>query len=326
MRLPAIVLLGTALATTTVAAQERVDRTFGTRAGTVEIQNVAGSVRVTGWDRDEVRVTGTLGEGTERLEIDEARGLIRVVLPRNARNVKGSDLEVRVPAGRGLNVRTVSADIGVEGMGGAVNARSTSGDVEISGTPRQVTAASTSGDVDVEVTTGRVQVSSTSGDVTVGGTVREAVSVESVSGDVNVTARTPEVRAKAVSGDVALRGVSGRVSAGTVSGDAEIVDSRIQYGSFETVSGNLRYEGELMRGVAFDIKSHSGDVELILPAGVDAEFEAKTFSGDIRSDFGGEVRRTSRYTPNKELRVTAGSGGGLVTVQTFSGTVTLSRR
>lgn len=327
MKISALAFVTAALGAAPLAAQQSVDESFSTRAATIEVVNVAGTVRVTGWNRNEVRVTGRLGQGTERLQIDQGRGVIRVVIPRNARNVRGSDLEVRIPEGRGLTVRTVSADIGVQGVNGTVAARSTSGDVEISGSPREVVAASTSGDVDVRATTtSRVQISSTSGDLSVDGTVNESVSVESVSGDVEVTARTPEVRARAVSGDITLRGVTGRVSAGTVSGNAEILDSRIQYGSFETVSGNLRYQGELLRGVAFDIKSHSGDVELVLPARVDAELEAKTFSGDIRSDFGGDVRRTSRYTPNKELRVTTGSGGGLVTVQTFSGTVKFIRR
>src|SRR5690606_3410260 len=98
-------------------------------------------------------------------------------------------------------------------------------------------------------------------------------------GDVEVTASTSEVRAKSVSGDVALHGVGGRVSASTVSGDTEILESRIQYGSFESVSGNLRFTGELQRGGAFNLRSHSGDIELQLPAGQAAEFEVKTFSG-----------------------------------------------
>ena len=36
--------------------------------GSVEVSNVSGTVTVTGWDRNEVEVTGELGEGTERLE------------------------------------------------------------------------------------------------------------------------------------------------------------------------------------------------------------------------------------------------------------------
>jgi DUF4097 and DUF4098 domain-containing protein YvlB len=158
------------------------------------------------------------------------------------------------------------------------------------------------------------------------GTVRESVNAESVSGDLDVSAATPEVRAHAVSGNVALRGVSGRVSAGTVSGDTEILESRIQYGAFETVSGAFLFEGELQRGVGFNIQSHSGDVELRLPGGVGADFEVTTFSGDILNDFGPDGSRTAGRGPGRELRFTAGAGGGTVAIKSFSGNVRLLRR
>lgn len=330
MRMNAILPALLILAALPAAAQQRVDETIpSATTGEVEIVNTSGSVTVTGWNRSEIRVTGTLGEGTERLELDRGRErtAIRVVLPRNARNVQGSDLEIHVPAGKSVRVRTVSADVAIDDVQGRLAANSTSGDIQIAGRPVEVVAGSTSGDVTVRADgSQRVQASSTSGDVEISGSVRESVSVESVSGDVVVTATTPEVRAKAVSGDVRLQGVSGRISASTVSGDALVRDSRIQYGSFETVSGKLRYEGDLVRGAALDVQSHSGSVELVLPAGLSAEIEASTFSGDIVNEFGGTVRRKSRYAPGQELRFTAGQGGGLITAQTFSGTLKLLRR
>ena len=77
----------------------------------IEIFNLLGSVRVTGWDRNEVSVEATLGEGTERLEFRNNGGdvEIRVVVPRarrrNPNRVIGeSHLEIMVP-------RTASLDI-----------------------------------------------------------------------------------------------------------------------------------------------------------------------------------------------------------------------
>lgn len=330
MKIPALVFAMLSIAPGWLGAQQEIDETLRTAAtGRVEIHNLAGNVRVTGWGRNEIRVTGTLGRGAERLDISPRGSTteIRVVLPRNARNVRGSDLEIRVPEGKEVVVRTTSAEIEVEEITGIVAAHSTSGDVVVSGRPRAVTAVSTSGDVVVDVSsTTRVQGRSTSGDVRVNGTVREAVDVESTSGDVEVSASTPEMRAKSVSGDVMLRGATGRVSASTISGDTEILDSRIQHGSFETVSGELRFSGELQRGGAFNLQSHSGDIELALPGGAGAEFEVKTFSGEIDTEFAAQVQRVSRYGPGKELRFTAGNGGSLVTVKTFSGNVRLLRR
>ena len=67
--------------------------------GAVEISNVAGTVRVTGWDRNEVEVTGELGEGTERLDfavVDKVTR-VKVILPNRSNNVEDTDLVVRVP-------------------------------------------------------------------------------------------------------------------------------------------------------------------------------------------------------------------------------------
>lgn len=330
MRIITMVLAATAVSTATISAQQQVDETFPSDAtGTVQISNVSGRVTVHGWDRNEIRVTGALGRGTERLELDRGRqrSEIRVVIPRNARNVRGSDLHIRVPVGKQVTVSTVSADIEIGGVRGAVNARSTSGEVEIDGRPAAVRATSTSGDVTVNVSTdGRVVASTTSGDVTIAGSVGDGVSAESVSGDVVVTARTQEVRAKSVSGDVGLEGVRGRASGSTVSGDVRVVGGQLQYASLESVSGDLLYEGDLSSGAAFDLESHSGDITLVLPRGVGADFDVRTFSGSIQSQFGGEVRRTSQYGPGRELRISNGGSGGILRIQTFSGTVKLQRR
>ena len=83
--------------------------------GDVEISNVSGDVVVTGWDREQIEVTGTLGRGSERLEfVSEGRHtLIKVVIPRRSHNVSGSDLEIRVPEHSRVSVTGVSSDITV---------------------------------------------------------------------------------------------------------------------------------------------------------------------------------------------------------------------
>src|SRR6202789_1056018 len=52
--------------------------------GAVEIDNVAGSIDVQGWDKSEVAVTGTIGKDVERVDVtsDGNRTSIRVLLPK----------------------------------------------------------------------------------------------------------------------------------------------------------------------------------------------------------------------------------------------------
>lgn len=308
-------------------AQEQVNRVVDAPAsGQVEIHNTAGSVRVVGWDRNQVAVTGTLGRGTERLDISRggSRTEIRVVLPRNGRNVQGSELEIRVPMRSRAVVRTVSAEIGVSDVQGVVDAVSTSGGVRVSGRPSEVQASSTSGDVEVNAATSRVRTRSTSGDVTVRGR-SDGVDAESVSGDVQVLAATREVRAKSVSGDVTVREGRGRAELATVSGDALVTGGEWERVTAESVSGNLRFQGVLRPDAWVDVKSHSGDVELLLPGNVAGTFDLRTFSGDISNAFGA-ARRTSGHGPGQEVKFSTGRGGSRVAVRTFSGNVVLRKR
>jgi hypothetical protein len=267
-----VVLL--ALTALPTGAQEKVDRRLpATATGTVQVRNLAGSVRVAGWDRNEVQVQGTLGQGTERLDFENRSGVIvvEVVLPErreNQRNnrIEGSELEIRVPAGAVMDVRTVSAGIRVEGVRGMLDLETVSGEIQTIGEPEEVRARTISGDIDVASSRGSVNANTISGEVTIGQAV----------GEFKVT---------------------------TISGNA-------------TVRARARLE----------LESHSGTIELTVPANVSARFEVDTFSGSIINEFGQEPVRTSKYVPGKELNFTQGSGDARIRIHVFSGRVEIRKR
>ncbi len=139
MRKLATVVLVLAAAAGFALAQETIDRRVPASSdGVVSIENVAGSVSVTGWDRDEVEVTGTLGRGTRELKFENSGNetTIRVVLPEHANNVDRSDLRIRVPRGSRLEIEVVSADVTLSDLSGALDVSSVSGDVEVTGDVR----------------------------------------------------------------------------------------------------------------------------------------------------------------------------------------------
>jgi len=292
MRKLGFVVMALAVAALPASAQQRVDekRPAG-KDGVVKIRNVAGSVRVTGWDREEVAVTGTLGKGTERLEFSGSgnRTLVKVILPHASHHVDGSDLEIKVPAGSTLEVETVSADITEDGVSGTVKLESVSGSITIGGDPRRF-------------------------------------DVKTVSGEVEVTAANAPGRAKSVSGDVTLKGVAGAVEASSVSGKVSVTGGTISNVELETTSGSISLDAGLAKDARVEAKTVSGEVKLILPAHVGADFEVTTFSGDITNDFGQPARRTSDYGPGKELSFSVGGGGARVEAKSFSGSVYLRKR
>ena len=312
-----------ALAGPAAAQQQVSERARTSSTGTVEVHNTAGSVRVVAWDRNEVQVTGTLGRGAERVQVgpEGDRFVVRVVHPHNARNVRGSDLEVRVPSRKTVAVRTTSASVQVEGVTGAVSAHTTSGSVAVDGRPRDVEVVTRSGGVTLDVQTRRVEVQGTSGDVVVNGAVRERVEAGTVSGDVEIGAATGEVRVSTAGGDVRVRSLSGRADVATVGGDIDLRGRRIR-GAFQTVSGTVSVHGDFDRGGTTTFNTHGGDVELDVPRGSGAELEITTFSGDILNEIEGV--RVQRLGARQEYRLRVGGGGARVSVRTFSGNVRLT--
>lgn len=297
MKKTVMLVLGLAVATSAWAQQSVDQRLAASKTGVVEIENVAGSVTVTGWENDEVWVTGTLGKGTERLEFRSLgdRTVIRVVLPAHSHDVDGSHLEVRVPRQSRLDVETVSADISAADVVGQEDLQSVSGEIVIRGTPSGLVAETVSGGLDADLSADRVR-------------------LESVSGDIRVKTPSREIEANTVSGAI--------VAVGETPASVRL----------ETVSGRLRYEGGLAKSARCDANSVSGVVELVFPEDVDADFEVSTFSGTIRNDFGVASERFVEHRNGHEhgeghgLSFVHGAGSARVTAKSFSGTVYIGTR
>jgi DUF4097 and DUF4098 domain-containing protein YvlB len=321
----AALLLG---AGATGAAAQQVNQSVqADPTGTVEVHAVSGQVRVTGWSRNQVQVTGQLSGGGERVEVEDEEGsvVVRVVYPRGHGNSNGREvqLDVRVPVRSDVEVNLVSANAVAEGLEGGLEVHTVSGNVRIANNrSREISAGTKSGTVEVIADADRVEANSVSGSVTVGGTVRDRVEAHSVSGTVRVTAAAGEVEAGSVSGSVEVASMRGRAEVNSVSGDLRVTGRGLS-GSFQTVSGEITVVGDLARGQDLELTTHSGTITLQMPAGASASVDFTTFSGDIEAEYpGARITRTSR----REARVVIGGGDARVTAQTFSGDVHLMRR
>lgn len=276
-------------------AEQPVDARRSVAAdATISVENLAGSLEIVGVDGTELRVTGTMGDDVEELEIsgDPQELSLEVKIPegrhRGGERKIAADLRIEVPRGVNLEVETVSASVDIREVGGAIEAASVSGPVTVAGGSRRV-------------------------------------EVESVSGRVSVTGAAGAIAAESVSGSVVLAGISGDVEASTVSGDIEVDAGAVGDAEIETVAGSVRFKGQLASDGSLDIESHSGNVEVQLPADLGAEFELDSFSGRIENGFGPEARRTDRYEPGLSVEFTTGSGGADVSVETFSGNIALKK-
>jgi hypothetical protein len=267
--------------------------TTASPSGDVEISNTVGSVVVTGWNRNEVAVTGELGEGAERVEFTRSGDVIRikVVVPERSFHGDDTDLIVKMPAGNGVSVNTVSADVSINGVRGAQRLQAVSGDVRTEGAGE-----------DVECRT-------VSGDVVVNGSGRKGV----------ITITT-------VSGDAVVERVAGELNANTVSGNVTLGAGETSRSRLRSTSGDLHMSGQLLPDARIDAETISGDVRLDLAGLVNGEFDVSTFNGEIRNCFGPKPTRTSEYAPGSELRFRDGNGSSRVRIKTLNGDINVCRK
>jgi len=256
----------------------------------VTIENMSGSVKVTGWDRPEVQVKGTIGDGGE-LSFDGSEKSLAIEVEAEHGNPMGikSDLEVLVPAGSSVSIEGFQATISVAGVTGSVSAETVNGSLTQSGAAK-------------------------------------SVDLQSVNGAIDVTKPSGRVKAEAVNGPVTVRDASGEIEASTVNGKLLVTGGSFDRATFETVAGGIRFEAGLSARATMNVESVSGPVDLLLPAGLGAEFSVSTFSGDITNELGPAAEKSSKWTPEKELSFTTGSGGARITVETLSGAVHIRKR
>lgn len=254
--------------------------------GHISVSNVAGSVQVTGWDREEVSITGTLGEGVERLDIsgDSSQLVVAVKLPKNSHTTGETHLTLAVPSGAGVDLSTVSADIAARGLKAAVKANTVSGDVDL-----QIDAPQ--------------------------------VNVQTVSGD--LTLRSPSVSTivNSVSGDLRLNGPRGDLNATTVSGNFELDGGPFKQLKLKTISGDMQLNVSLAADGRVIGESLSGDIGLNLPMATSGVAQVKSFSGEASC----KGNSSESKQGNSHEYVWGDGKGAHVELSSFSGDIRVDR-
>jgi DUF4097 and DUF4098 domain-containing protein YvlB len=277
------------------------------KTGTFYLSNVSGDIEVAVWKEAQVKIEAvktSKAAGLDKAKENAAKVTIEVTKDGDAVRVETKypkkeggfwggdrisvsvDYKVWVPDQAAVEIKSVSGVVVVAALGGKAKIDAVSGDVTLRG----------AAGAEIKLVSGDLEIGNVGGDAF----------IKAVSGDITVTKIKGSVEADAVSGDIELRDVS----------EAQSVDVK-------TVSGNVIYVGTIKPGGRYELKTHSGDVRMTIPADSAFDFEANTFSGDIDSDF--EITVSGKISP-KEIRGTVGKGGATVTLKSFSGNVDLKKK
>lgn len=272
-----------------LAAQETVNvgRPIAPDAS-IKIWNGGGSVRVEGWETDSLDVSGEVDEvGGGRFFLGVEADVAKLAIEGDQGEVSGR-LVVKVPARATVWIRTASADIEVRGLEGSVDINTVAGRVDVQGRPEVLYAESMQGDMDLHVTAGIARAKAGSGNITFFGPAQD-LALTSVSGSLDVTA--PELRR----------------------------------GRFNSVDGDIMFDGAVGSAAALVFETHSGNVTLHLPPDLAADFRISTFLGQISVDYP-QAPRPEEGAGRLSLEFEAGDGGGEVEVRCYSGSVIIETR
>ena len=262
--------------------------------GEVVISNVAGEVRVTGWDRNEVHVSADLSDDNQRLEFrtSGARTTIEVMLPKGRSYHGSTDLVVQVPRNSSLTMTTVSADQTIKDVRGMQRLQAVSGTIQTE-------------------------------------LWNEDLEIKNVSGEVSVRGHSGKgaMRVTTVSGGVRLDDVGPEMELNTVTGDMNVRASELSKARIRTTNGDLELRAaKLTDDVRIDAEGINGDLRFRLPRTLDAEIDISTFNGEIDNCFGPEPHKTSEYGPGNALRFKEGNGDGRIRIKALNGTVEICNR
>ena len=274
--------------TNVAAAQRAINRGAPLASdGAIRVTNLAGIVRLHGWNRDSIAVTGEVGRGSKGFYMGGDRTAVKlgVDIPNDdAAAAEPSTMEVWVPMGSRVRVKSTRGSIIVDGVTGALDLGSTSGDIRVTGVPRELT-------------------------------------VETMDGDMELEGAVVWLRARSAGGDITIRGGAEDLVSASVSGAVTVTGGPVRAARLETMTGNVVFEASIARGAVLDLGTHSGAVRVLLPKGSTPTVEATTVAAPIDNNL--TPQRATIRGDGRELALSLG-GDARLTVRSFKGAITLA--
>ncbi|MCC6317921.1 MAG: DUF4097 family beta strand repeat protein [Gemmatimonadaceae bacterium] len=282
------------LAAAPLAAQQKVDARYAvTRDVYVRINGAYAALRIVGWQKDSLVLTGTLPRGT-RVETalgapadGPRKGAKFYIEPPTEGGASGT-LELFVPVGATVWAKAGNARFDVSGITGSLDLNLVGGAIAVNGAPREL-------------------------------------NVESMDGSVDITGSPGWLRVKTATGEVTVRGSSSDVGITTVGGGVTLRDGTWERVRIEAVTGDVMFGGTMRHGGNLTIDSHSGTISLQLGATPSIDIDATTIAGTIINSVSARRPTPGREGRGEELTLALGVGDARATLRSFKGNIRLNR-
>jgi len=166
-----------------------------------------------------------------------------------------------------------------------------------------------------------------------------SIRAERIGGDVSLRSDSASLEARdisnahvhahSVSGSITLANISsGHVEVGTGSGKVTLNNVSGPSVTVNTTSSPIAYDGDFGDGGAYQLSSHSGPIDVLLPASASVEVKAESVNGSVQNDFPLQKKMHSDFKPQagKSFQGYANSGSSSVQLHSFSGTIRVKKR
>lgn len=206
LKIAAIIILALALPGFAGSLTEEFHQTYSlAQGGRVSLDNVNGDVRITGWDRNEVKVDAIKrsrsdeGLKNARIEVDADSNSIHIETKYSESrswgwNHDSADVDYTITVPRGANldeISLVNGDIDIADVQGDVSASSVNGRIQVRGLRGDLDLSTVNGPLEATVdqisNTGRIELESVNGPITVylPSSADAQIEAETVSGSIS---------------------------------------------------------------------------------------------------------------------------------------------
>lgn len=265
--------------------------------GTVTLESLNGAVEITGWEKNEVQISGAKYASTQELlsslkvdimpSADSVR--IRVVRPSERRGGMGARFVLRVPRQARLDrIETSNGGIRIEGLEGEFRLRTSNGGVKIFKSKGPLEATTSNASIDVQDFDGSAVLHTSNG-------------------------------------GIKADGVRGRFEADTSNAGIDARLTSLEPGrpvKAHTSNGHISLAFDAFKGNDVIADSSNGGITLRLPSDVSAQLNASTSNSSITTDFDVNVRGTQS---KHRLEGTIGAGGPRIDLTTSNGSIRIAR-
>ncbi|MGI9103324.1 MAG: DUF4097 family beta strand repeat-containing protein [Terriglobales bacterium] len=172
----------------------------------------------------------------------------------------------------------------------------------------------------VHTAAGPVSVHDLKGDISVDGD-NASVAVRDVAGN--------NLRVRTIGGPITLAGLStGYLEATSVGGAISVNGVASKLLSINTTTGAINYSGDFAGAGEYSLSSHSGNIDVAIPANASVDITARTVSGSVENDFPFQPQPhpTMSLAQGKSFGGVSNSGASSVRLRTFSGRIRVKKQ